>query len=131
MNRGPFRPALHIPDPMQLRNIAIIAHVDHGKSTLVDRLLQQSGAFRENQRMAERALDSNDLERERGITILAKVTSVVWSGTRINIVDTRRVERILRRRRQSHERSVKGRGRLRFSTMPLKRRTQSIPQASS
>jgi len=77
------------------------------------------------------SLDSNDLERERGITILAKVTSVVWSGTRINIVDTRRVERILRRRRQSHERSVKGRGRLRFSTMPLKRRTQSIPQASS
>ena len=122
---------MHIPDPMQLRNIAIIAHVDHGKSTLVDPLLQQSGAFRENQRVAERALDSNDLERERGITILAKVTSVVWSGTRINIVDTRRVERILRRRRQSHERSVKGRGRLRFSTMPLKRRTQSIPQASS
>ena len=80
MNRGPFRPALHIPDPMQLRNIAIIAHVDHGKTTLVDRLLQQSGACR---------------------------------------------------RRQSHERSVKGRGRLRFSTMPLKRRTQSIPQASS
>jgi len=88
MNRGPFRPALHIPDPMQLRNIAIIAHVDHGKTTLVDRLLQQSGAFRENQRVAERAMDSNDLERERGITILAKVTSVVWSGTRINIVDT-------------------------------------------
>jgi GTP-binding protein len=88
MNRGPFRPALHIPDPMQLRNIAIIAHVDHGKTTLVDRLLQQSGVFRENQRVAERALDSNDLERERGITILAKVTSVVWQGTRINIVDT-------------------------------------------
>ncbi len=73
---------------MQLRNIAIIAHVDHGKTTLVDRLLQQSGSFRENQRVAERAMDSNDLERERGITILAKVTSVVWQGTRINIVDT-------------------------------------------
>jgi GTP-binding protein len=73
---------------MQLRNIAIIAHVDHGKTTLVDRLLQQSGAFRDNQRVAERALDSNDLERERGITILAKVTSIVWQNTRINIVDT-------------------------------------------
>ena len=73
---------------MQLRNIAIIAHVDHGKTTLVDRLLQQSGSFRENQRVAERAMDSNDLERERGITILAKVTSIVWHGTRINIVDT-------------------------------------------
>jgi GTP-binding protein len=73
---------------MKLRNVAIIAHVDHGKTTLVDRLLQQSGAFRENQRVAERAMDSNDLERERGITILAKATSVVWQGTRINIVDT-------------------------------------------
>jgi len=73
---------------MNLRNIAIIAHVDHGKTTLVDRLLQQSGAFRENQRVAERALDSNDLERERGITILAKVTSILWKDTRINIVDT-------------------------------------------
>ena len=73
---------------MQLRNIAIIAHVDHGKTTLVDRLLQQSGSFRENQRVAERAMDSNDLERERGITILAKATSIVWQGTRINIVDT-------------------------------------------
>jgi GTP-binding protein len=73
---------------MNLRNVAIIAHVDHGKTTLVDRLLQQSGAFRENQRVAERALDSNDLERERGITILAKVTSILWHGTRINIVDT-------------------------------------------
>jgi GTP-binding protein len=73
---------------MNLRNIAIIAHVDHGKTTLVDRLLQQSGAFRENQRVVERALDSNDLERERGITILAKAASVVWHDTRINIVDT-------------------------------------------
>jgi len=73
---------------MQLRNIAIIAHVDHGKTTLVDRLLQQSGSFRTNQRVAERAMDSSDLERERGITILAKVTSIVWQGTRINIVDT-------------------------------------------
>jgi GTP-binding protein len=73
---------------MKLRNIAIIAHVDHGKTTLVDRLLQQSGSFRENQRVIERALDSNDLERERGITILAKATSLVWHDTRINIVDT-------------------------------------------
>jgi GTP-binding protein len=73
---------------MKLRNIAIIAHVDHGKTTLVDRLLQQSGAFRENQRVAERVMDSNDLERERGITILAKATSIVWKDTRINIVDT-------------------------------------------
>ncbi|MGO9774807.1 MAG: translational GTPase TypA [Roseiarcus sp.] len=73
---------------MKLRNIAIIAHVDHGKTTLVDRLLQQSGAFRENQRVAERVMDSNDLERERGITILAKATSVVWKGVRVNIVDT-------------------------------------------
>ena len=73
---------------MDLRNIAIIAHVDHGKTTLVDRLLQQSGTFRENQQVQERAMDSNDLERERGITILAKCTSVVWKGVRINIVDT-------------------------------------------
>src|SRR5215467_2363702 len=71
-----------------LRNVAIIAHVDHGKTTLVDRLLQQLGAVRDNQRVAERALDSNDLERERGITILAKVTSILWHDTRINIVDT-------------------------------------------
>src|SRR5215471_4551758 len=73
---------------MNLRNVAIIAHVDHGKTTLVDRLLQQSGTFRENQRVAERAMDSNDLERERGITILAKATSILWHDTRINIVDT-------------------------------------------
>lgn len=73
---------------MNLRNIAIIAHVDHGKTTLVDELLKQSGSFRENQKVAERAMDSNDLERERGITILAKCTSVEWKGTHINIVDT-------------------------------------------
>ena len=73
---------------MDLRNIAIIAHVDHGKTTLVDELLKQSGAFRANQAVAERAMDSNELERERGITILAKATSVEWKTTRINIVDT-------------------------------------------
>jgi len=73
---------------MDLRNIAIIAHVDHGKTTLVDELLKQSGAFRAGQAVAERAMDSNDIERERGITILAKCTSVEWQGNRINIVDT-------------------------------------------
>src|ERR1700753_276625 len=73
---------------MNLRNVAIIAHVDHGKTTLVDRLLPQSGTFRENQKVAERAMDSNDLERERGITILAKAASVQWKDIRINIVDT-------------------------------------------
>jgi len=74
---------------MSLRNLAIIAHVDHGKTTLVDQLLRQSGSFRANQQVAERALDSNELERERGITILAKCTSVAWQGVRLNIVDTR------------------------------------------
>ena len=77
---------------MAIRNIAIIAHVDHGKTTLVDQLLRQSGMFRANQQVAERALDSNELERERGITILAKCTSLVWGAkghdVRINIVDT-------------------------------------------
>ncbi len=73
---------------MQLRNIAIIAHVDHGKTTLVDNMLKQSGTFRANQHVAERAMDSNDLERERGITILAKCTSLSWNDYRINIVDT-------------------------------------------
>ena len=73
---------------MDIRNIAIIAHVDHGKTTLVDELLKQSGAFRANQNVSERVMDSNDLERERGITILAKATSVEWKETRINIVDT-------------------------------------------
>ncbi|MEM8616081.1 MAG: translational GTPase TypA [Pseudomonadota bacterium] len=75
-------------EPTSLRNIAIIAHVDHGKTTLVDCLLKQSGTFRENEATQERMMDSNDLEKERGITILAKTTSVVWGDTRINIVDT-------------------------------------------
>ena len=74
--------------PLPLRNIAIIAHVDHGKTTLVDQLFRQAGTFRDNQRVEERAMDSNDLEKERGITILAKCTSVDWHGTHINIVDT-------------------------------------------
>ena len=73
---------------MQIRNVAIIAHVDHGKTMLVDKLLGQSGAFREHQQVTDRALDRNDLEEERGITILAKCASVVWKDTRINIVDT-------------------------------------------
>ncbi|HAJ47160.1 MAG TPA: translational GTPase TypA, partial [Alphaproteobacteria bacterium] len=73
---------------MDLRNIAIIAHVDHGKTTLVDQMLRQAGAFRDNQQIQERAMDSNELERERGITILAKCTSVEWQDLRINIVDT-------------------------------------------
>ena len=71
-----------------LRNIAIIAHVDHGKTTLVDQLLKQSGIFRANQEVAERVMDSNDLERERGITILSKNTAVIYQDTKINIVDT-------------------------------------------
>src|SRR5260221_6057851 len=90
-------------NPQEIRNIAIIAHVDHGKTTLVDKMLRQAGAFRENQVVMERVLDSNPLERERGITILAKNTSVRWRGTKINIVDTPghsdfggEVERILR-----------------------------------
>ena len=73
---------------MNIRNVAIIAHVDHGKTTLVDCLLQVTGTFRVGQQVAERALDSGDIERERGITILAKCTSVEWQGLRINIVDT-------------------------------------------
>ena len=71
-----------------IRNVAIIAHVDHGKTTLVDCLLRQSGVFRENQEVAERVMDSNDLERERGITILSKNTSVLYKDTLINIIDT-------------------------------------------
>src|SRR5438270_7452455 len=87
----------------EIRNVAIIAHVDHGKTTLVDKMLRQAGAFRENQVVMERVMDSNPLERERGITILAKNTSIRWKGTKINIVDTPghadfggEVERILR-----------------------------------
>ena len=72
----------------EIRNIAIIAHVDHGKTTLIDQLLRQAGSFRDNQQVAERVMDSNDLEKERGITILAKCTSVNRGDTRINIVDT-------------------------------------------
>ena len=72
----------------QIRNIAIIAHVDHGKTTLVDQLLRQSGTFRANEKMTERVMDNNDLEKERGITILAKNCAVSWKGTHINIVDT-------------------------------------------
>src|SRR3982074_392230 len=91
--RAPAPPRiLPVPVPRSLRNIAIIAHVDHGKTTLVDQLLAQSGIFRANEAHAERARDSNDQERERGITILAKCTSVLWHGaggdTRINIIDT-------------------------------------------
>ena len=73
---------------MELRNLAIIAHVDHGKTTLIDQLLRQSGEIRAHQQVVERMMDSNDLERERGITILAKCTSVPWKGVRLNIVDT-------------------------------------------
>src|SRR5680860_1158848 len=73
---------------MKMRNIAIIAHVDHGKTTLVDEMLKQSSTFRENEKTEERMMDSSDIEKERGITILAKATSVDWEGTRFNIVDT-------------------------------------------
>ena len=93
----------HMAGTEQIRNIAIIAHVDHGKTTLVDKMLRQAGAFRANQQVDERVMDSNPLERERGITILAKNTAVHWRGTKINIVDTPghadfggEVERILR-----------------------------------
>ena len=71
-----------------VRNVAIIAHVDHGKTTLVDELLKQSGVFRANQEVQERVMDSNDIERERGITILSKNTAVYYKGTKINIIDT-------------------------------------------
>src|SRR5687768_1614817 len=87
--RGPKRPAKSIQwlyfRAMEIRNIAIIAHVDHGKTTLVDKMLRQAGAFRENQVVQERVMDSNPLERERGITILAKNTSIHWKDAKINI----------------------------------------------
>ena len=80
--------ATHVQDPTKIRNIAIIAHVDHGKTTLIDNILKQAGSFRENEKVEERVMDSNDLEKERGITILAKCTAIDWDGDRINIIDT-------------------------------------------
>ena len=78
----------HIIEPEKIRNVAIIAHVDHGKTTLVDAMIKQSGLFRDNQRIEERFMDSNDIERERGITILSKNLSLEYNGYRINLVDT-------------------------------------------
>jgi GTP-binding protein len=85
---GPPLPSTEVPERSDIRNIAIVAHVDHGKTTLVDAMLWQSGAFRENQDVAERVMDTGDLEREKGITILAKNTAVRHGGAKINIVDT-------------------------------------------
>jgi len=87
-NYAYFSPRIEPLMSRNLRNIAIIAHVDHGKTTLVDQLLRQSGTFRDNQQVDERVMDSNDLEKERGITILAKNTAIEYEGTHINIVDT-------------------------------------------
>ena len=83
-----YRLAKTKKNKMKIRNIAIIAHVDHGKTTLVDELLKQSGTFRANQEVAERVMDSNDIERERGLTILSKNTAIHYKGIKINIIDT-------------------------------------------
>src|SRR6516225_2209985 len=88
LESAPFQRVVTFPMSRAIRNIAIIAHVDHGKTTLVDQLLRQSGTFRENQQVAERVMDSNDLEKERGITILAKNCAIQYGETHINIVDT-------------------------------------------
>ena len=119
---------------MTLRNVAIIAHVDHGKTTLVDALLRQSGAFRANQEVAERVMDSNELERERGITILAKNTAVHYGETKINIVDTPGHSRLRGRggaRAQDGRRRPAAGGRLRGPAAPDPLRAAQGPGGSA